>query len=100
MARKVNISGRFFNAVAYGLDGEGFLDYDEAERLAHEHRPKLIICGTTAYPRTIDWQRFRAIADDVGAFLACRYYAHPGSRHHGAAPEPNRRRPRDDDVYT
>ncbi len=66
---KVNISGRFFNAVAYGLDKDGFLDYDQAQRLALEHRPKLIICGTTAYPRTIDWNRFRQIADQVDAYL-------------------------------
>ncbi len=66
---KVNMSGRFYRSVSYGLDARGFIDYDQAARLALEHRPKLVICGTTAYPRTIDWQRFRAIADSVGAFL-------------------------------
>ena len=66
---KVNISGTFFNAIGYGLAENGFLDYDRVEELAREHRPKLIISGTTAYPRTLDWQRFREIADRVGAYL-------------------------------
>ncbi len=66
---KVNVSGQFFKAVGYGLNDKGFIDYDEVEKLAQEHRPKLIICGTTAYPRTIDWKRFREIADLTGAYL-------------------------------
>ena len=66
---KVNISGTFFNAIGYGLDENGFIDYDRVEELAREHQPKLIISGTTAYPRTLDWQRFREIADQVGAYL-------------------------------
>lgn len=66
---KVNISGKVFQSYGYGLDTEGFLDYDQAAAMAKEHQPKLIICGTTAYPRMIDWERFRAIADDVGAYL-------------------------------
>ncbi|VAW70210.1 Serine hydroxymethyltransferase [hydrothermal vent metagenome] len=66
---KVNISGAFYNAVGYDLDENGFIDYDQAEALAIEHKPKLIICGTTAYPRIIDWQKFRDIADKVGAYL-------------------------------
>ncbi len=66
---KVNISGTFFNAVGYGLNENGFIDYDRVEELAREHQPKLIISGTTAYPRTLDWQRFRSIADQVGAYL-------------------------------
>jgi len=65
----VNVSGQFFNAVGYGLDADGFIDFDKTRSLAREHRPKLIICGTTAYPRTIDWKRFREIADEVGAYL-------------------------------
>ncbi len=66
----VNISGRWFNIVAYGLHPESeLIDYDDAERLAHEHRPKLIIAGASAYSRVIDWKRFRAIADAVGAVL-------------------------------
>ncbi|MEO5579862.1 MAG: serine hydroxymethyltransferase [Gemmatimonadaceae bacterium] len=66
---RANISGQFFNGVAYGLDASGRIDYDAVESLAREHRPKLIVCGTTAYPRLIDWARFRAIADAVDAYL-------------------------------
>lgn len=66
---KVNMSGQFYRAVSYGLDSDGFIDYDQVEALANEHRPKLIISGTTAYPRTLDWARFREIADSVGAYL-------------------------------
>ena len=66
----VNMSGKWFNVVAYGLDPETeLIDYDAAERLAHEHKPKLIIAGASAYSRVINWKRFRAIADSVGAFL-------------------------------
>jgi glycine hydroxymethyltransferase len=66
---KVSVSGRTFHAVGYGLTPEGTIDYDQVRELAREHRPKLIVCGTTAYPRTIDFARFRAIADEVGAWL-------------------------------
>jgi glycine hydroxymethyltransferase len=66
---KASISGRYFNAIGYGLNEEGFIDYDQVSRLAHEVRPRLIICGATAYPRIIDFRRFREIADEVGAFL-------------------------------
>ena len=67
---KVNFSGKWFSVVGYGVDAETeLIDYDEVERLAHEHRPKMIICGATAYPRLIDFARFRAIADAVGAWL-------------------------------
>ena len=66
----VNMSGKWFNVVAYGLHPETeLIDYDEAERLAQEHKPKLIITGASAYSRVIDWSRFRAIADAVGAYL-------------------------------
>ena len=66
----VNRSGRIYNAVSYHLDSETeSLDYDAIARLAHEHRPRLIIAGFTAYPLTVDWQRFRAIADSCGAYL-------------------------------
>jgi len=64
-----SISGQYFNAVAYGVGENGFLDYEQVHRLAEEHKPQLIICGATAYPRVIDFKRFREIADDVGAFL-------------------------------
>jgi glycine hydroxymethyltransferase len=66
---KASFSGQYFNAVGYGLDENGFIDYAQVARLAHECQPKLIICGATAYPRLIDFQRFRQIADEVGAFL-------------------------------
>ncbi len=66
----VNVSGRFYHAVQYGLDpATGEIDYDEAEKLALEHKPKLIITGFSAYSRVVDWQRFRDIADKVGAWL-------------------------------
>ena len=67
---KVNFSGRYFKAVQYGLDpATGLIDYAQVERLAHEHRPKLIIAGFSAYSRVIDFPRFRQIADAVGAYL-------------------------------
>ena len=67
---KVNFSGRFFNAVQYGLDpATGEIDYAQVERLAQEHRPKMVIAGFSAYSRVVDWPRFRAIADSVGAYL-------------------------------
>ncbi|MGH8494980.1 MAG: serine hydroxymethyltransferase [Gammaproteobacteria bacterium] len=66
---KVNLSGKLFKAVQYGLDeSTGEIDYEQVERLAHEHRPKLIIAGFSAYSRVVDWQRFRDIADAVGAY--------------------------------
>ncbi|MDT7951461.1 MAG: serine hydroxymethyltransferase [Acetobacteraceae bacterium] len=65
-----NLSGKWFNAVQYGVRADdGLLDYDELERLAREHRPKLIIAGGSAYPRVIDFARFRRVADEVGAFF-------------------------------
>ena len=67
---KVNFSGRLYNAVQYGLRPDtGEVDYDEVTRLAREHRPKMIVAGFSAYSRRMDWARFRAIADEVGAFL-------------------------------
>ncbi len=66
---KVNFSGKIFNAVQYGIDDQGYIDYDEVERLALEHRPKMVIGGFSAYSREVDWQRFRDIADKVGAYL-------------------------------
>ncbi|MFP4243762.1 MAG: serine hydroxymethyltransferase [Ectothiorhodospira sp.] len=66
---KVNFSGRIYNAVTYGIDDEGYIDYDEVERLALEHKPKMVVAGFSAYSRVVDWQRFREIADKVGAYL-------------------------------
>ena len=70
---KPNLSGKWFNAVQYGVKKDGndkdLIDYDEVEALALEHKPKMIIAGASAYPRTIDWKKFREIADEVGALL-------------------------------
>ena len=66
---KVNFSGTLYNAVNYTSNKEGYLDFDEIRNLALKHRPRMIIAGFTAYPRIIDWQKFREIADEVGAFF-------------------------------
>ena len=67
---QVSFSGRIYSAVQYGLNPEtGEIDYDEVERLALEHKPKLVVAGFSAYSRIVDWQRFRDIADKVGAYL-------------------------------
>ncbi|SOU06046.1 serine hydroxymethyltransferase [Xanthomonas arboricola] len=66
---KVNVSGKLFNAVQYGVNEHGLIDYDEVQRLATEHKPKMVVAGFSAYSQKIDWARFRAIADSVGAYL-------------------------------
>jgi len=66
---KVNASGKLFHAVQYGVNEQGLVDYDEVERLAVEHQPKMIVAGFSAYSQVMDWARFRAIADKVGAYL-------------------------------
>ena len=66
---KVSSSGKLYNAVQYGIDEQGLIDYDEVERLAVEHKPKMIVAGFSAYSRVLDFARFRAIADKVGAYL-------------------------------
>ncbi len=66
---RVNFSGKLFDAHQYGVDDQGLIDYDEVAALAKEHRPKMIVAGFSAYSRVIDWQRFRDIADGVGAYL-------------------------------
>ncbi|MEO7063730.1 MAG: serine hydroxymethyltransferase [Dokdonella sp.] len=66
---KVNISGKLFNAVQYGVDANGLIDYDEVQRLATEHKPKMLIGGFSAYSQVVDWARMRAIADSVGALF-------------------------------
>jgi glycine hydroxymethyltransferase len=69
---KVNFSGKLYNVVGYGVERESSLvDFDEVRKLAREHRPRLIVCGASAYPRVIDAERFREIADEVGALLLC-----------------------------
>ncbi|WDS35689.1 serine hydroxymethyltransferase [Pseudoxanthomonas sp.] len=66
---KVNASGKLFNAIQYGVNEAGLIDYDEVERLALEHKPKMVVAGFSAYSQVVDWARFRAIADKVGAYL-------------------------------
>ena len=67
---KPSFSGKIYNAVQYGLNPDtGEIDYEQVERLAREHRPKMIVAGFSAYSRVVDWQRFRDIADEVGAYL-------------------------------
>lgn len=67
---KVNFSGKLFKAVQYGLNpATGEIDYDQVERLAQEHRPRLVIAGFSAYSRVVDWERFRKIADGIGAYF-------------------------------
>jgi glycine hydroxymethyltransferase len=67
---KPNFSGKIYNAIQYGLNPEtGEIDYDEVERLARDNKPKMIVAGFSAYSRVVDWSRFRAIADEVGAYL-------------------------------
>ena len=65
----VNMSGKYFNIVPYGVNDEGFIDYEELRRLALECKPKLIVAGASAYARTIDFKKFREVADEVGAYL-------------------------------
>jgi len=85
----VNFSGKWFNVVPYGLDMETeTIDYDEMERLAKEHRPKMIIAGASAYPRTIDFERFAAVAKDVGAVLMVDMAHIAGLVATGAHPSP------------
>ena len=73
----VNMSGKYFNIVPYGVNDEGFIDYDELRRIALEAKPKLIVAGASAYARTIDFKKFREVADEVGSFLivAMAHYA-------------------------
>ncbi|KAB2844278.1 MAG: serine hydroxymethyltransferase, partial [Burkholderiales bacterium] len=85
----VNLSGKLFHAVAYGLDPETEeIDYAEAERLAHEHKPRMIVAGASAYSRVIDWKRFRHIADAVGAYLFVDMAHYAGLIAAGVYPSP------------
>ena len=70
----VNLSGKYFHCVPYGVNDDGFIDYDEVERIAKECQPKLIVAGASAYARKIDFKRFREIADEVGAGLVAAGY--------------------------
>ena len=85
----VSFSGRIYNAVQYGLNAEtGEIDYDEVERLAHEHKPKMIMAGFSAYSKIVDWQRFRDIADAVGAWFVVDMAHVSGLIAGGAYPSP------------
>lgn len=66
---KVSISGKYYNSASYGVNDDGYIDYDEVLRIAREHKPKLIWAGFSAYSRIVDWKKFRGIADNVGAYL-------------------------------
>lgn len=85
---KVNFSGKWFNSVQYKTGHDGYLDYDGMAELVKEHRPKLIFTGFTAYPRTIDWQRLREIADLADAFLVADISHIAGLVVAGAHPSP------------
>jgi glycine hydroxymethyltransferase len=86
---KVNFSGRLYNVVHYGVSSETMtVDYDEVLRLAKEARPKVIVCGGSAYPRTVETDRFRAIADEVGALLLCDMAHFAGLVAAGLLPSP------------
>lgn len=86
---KVNVSGKYFNIIPYGVKQEtGLIDMDEVEKLAKEHNPKLILAGYSAYPRVLDFPRFRAIADEVGALLMCDMAHFAGLAATGVYPNP------------
>jgi glycine hydroxymethyltransferase len=84
----VNLSGKLYRFVSYGLNGREEIDYDEAERLAMEHRPKLIVTGASSYSLAIDWRRFRAIADRCGALLMADIAHYAGLVAVGLYPSP------------
>ncbi|MBC7802756.1 MAG: serine hydroxymethyltransferase [Candidatus Parcubacteria bacterium] len=84
----VNLSGKLYKVVSYGLDADERIDYAAAERLALEHRPKMIVTGASAYSRVIDWQRFRAIADKCGALLMSDMAHYAGMVAAGLYPSP------------
>jgi glycine hydroxymethyltransferase len=85
---KVSFSGKLFKAVSYGVDKNGWLDYEEIEKLALKNRPKIIWCGATAYPRIIDWQKFSQIASKVNAWLVADIAHYAGLIVGGVYPSP------------
>ncbi|HPF78916.1 MAG TPA: serine hydroxymethyltransferase, partial [Alphaproteobacteria bacterium] len=84
----VNFSGKWFEAVTYGIDADGLIDMDEVEKIALEQKPKMIIAGASAYARVIDFKRFREIADKVGAYLFCDVAHYAGLIVGGVYPSP------------
>lgn len=85
----VNFSGMYFNVVSYGVDENGCINYDEVEKLAQQHKPKLIICGGSNYSKIIDFKRFREIADSIGAYLMADIAHIAGLIAGGAHPSPS-----------
>jgi glycine hydroxymethyltransferase len=85
---KVNSSGKIYKSYSYGVDENGFLDYAEIERIANETHPHMIVAGASAYPREIDWKKFREIADSVGAYLLVDMAHYSGLIAGGAYPNP------------
>jgi len=84
----VNISGKLYHAVQYGLNDKEEIDYDHVQALANEHKPKMIVAGASAYSLVIDWKRFRAIADSVGAYLFVDMAHYAGLVAAGVYPSP------------
>ena len=84
----VNMSGRWFNVVSYGLNEKEEIDYDQMERLAHEHKPRIIIAGASAYSLVIDWARFARVAKDVGAIFMVDMAHYAGLIAGGVYPNP------------
>lgn len=84
----VNISGKLYNAVSYGVSSDGLLDYDEVRKIAKETNPKLIIAGASAYSRRIEWDTFKSIADEVGAYLLADISHYSGLIASGEYPSP------------
>jgi len=85
---KVSVTGKFYSAVQYGVNREGFLDFDEIKKLAEKEKPKIIVAGATAYPRVIDFEKFAKIAHDVGAYLMVDMAHIAGLVAAGAHPSP------------
>lgn len=85
---KVNVSGSWFDSLSYGVDENGLIDYDAVAKLVLYNRPKIVIAGASAYPRVIDWRRFREIADSVGAILLVDMAHYSGLIAGGAYPSP------------
>jgi glycine hydroxymethyltransferase len=82
------ISGKWFNAIGYGVNQDGLIDYDQVQEMAHRHKPKIIICGASSYSRKIDFKRFREIADSVGAYLLADIAHYAGLVVAGLYPSP------------
>ncbi len=85
---KITFSGKYFNSIQYGVGKDGFIDYDGLEKLAKKYKPQIIVAGTTAYPRILDWKRFAKIADSVGAILMADIAHIAGLVVAGAHPSP------------